>query len=171
MNAAVKGRRKAGLEQALSEVNDIVEQTYYLEQKVYEFTKTIEANKKKISKTLGRRNNLSVKVDNYTEFFVSKRVKPNVEFHTSQLKKSLSKETYKQVVDKEVKVTDINNLIKLLKEYDVPPREFKKYIETTDHAVNEEISRLIDIGDIEIDDIQGCYDVTFDEEIRVSKIK
>lgn len=152
------------------ETNDIVEQTYYLEQKIYEYTKTVNSNKAKISKSMGKRNNLNIKVDNDTEFFVTKNVKPEIEFFPEQLKKNLDKETYKKVSNKTVYVNDLKGLIKMLKSYGVSPKEFKKFISTSEEISKEEISRLIDIDEIGVEDILGCYDVKFNEEIRVKKL-
>lgn len=155
----------------ISQANDLVEQTFYLEQKVFEYTRKVNKNKERISRFMGRRNNLNVKVDERTEFFATKKVEPNIQFFPDKLKKKLDKNKYKDVVDKTITVDDYNALVRFLKTYKVPPKEFKKYLSVCDNVDNEKLSHLIDVGEIGIDDIQGCYNVEFEEEIRVKKIK
>lgn len=164
-------RTASKLKQMVSDMNDIVEQTFYLEQKVYEWGQKVAANKSRISKAMGKRNSLNIKVDENLSFDVTKRVESSLEFYPDQLTQKLDKDILKKVIKKTVIVKDQNGLVSFLKSYGVSPREFKRFIETTKEVDVEEIDRLVEIGEIQIEDLQGCYKVDFDEEIRVRKSK
>lgn len=155
----------------LAELHDIVEQTYYLEQKIFEFKQKVEANKEIIKKGLGKKNSLNVRVDDDLAFSVIKNTTLDVEFFPDEVRKKLGKEVYSKVVDKDVQLKDLDALIKCLKWYGVPPKEFKNHIKVSHKIDNEKITNLIDLGQISIADIEGCYKVDFDEDIRVRKTK
>jgi len=155
----------------LAELHDIVEQTYYLEQKVFEMNQKIESNKQYINKNLGEKNSLNVRVDNDLAFNVIKNTKLNIEFYPDQVKAKLGKEVYDKVVNKEVMVKDLDALIRCLKYYGVPPKEFKNHIIVNRKVDNEKIDNLIELEKISISDIEGCYSVEFNEDIRVRKVK
>lgn len=165
----MKALNKAAEE--IATLNDIIEQTFYLEQKIHEWKQKVESNKKYISKALGRKNSLDARIDENTSFNVQKKIDTKLHFFYEQLQKTLDKKTYNKVINKTVTIDDVNALIKTLKWYGVPPKEFKTYI-TVHHEVDiEKVDSLIEIGEISIDEIQGCYSVEFNEDIRVRKTK
>ena len=151
--------------------NDIVEQTFYFEQKVYEWSKKVRDNKILISKSMGRKNRLDVRIDNDLSFGVIKEKDTKIDFYSDQLKQNLDKKRYSEVVNKVLTIDDLSGLIKMLKKYGVPPKEFKKFISSEDYVDLEKIERLIEIGELEIKDLQGCYKAEFDEEIKIRKNK
>lgn len=155
----------------VEEFNDIVEQTFYFEQRKYELEKKIEANKQKILKGLGRRNRLQVRVDNNLAFEVLRTTHSKIEFHIEQLQQNLSKEHFKQICDTQVMIDDLKEFIKFLKRHGVKPEDFKTFITTTKSVNKDELDKLIELGDIEINDLQGSYTAEFEDEIRVKKIK
>ena len=151
--------------------NDIVEQTFYFEQKVYEWSKKVRDNKILISKSMGRKNRLDVRIDNDLSFGVIKEKDTKIDFYSDQLKQNLDKKRYSEVVNKVLTIDDLSGLIKMLKKYGVPPKEFKKFISSEDYVDLEKIERLIEIGELEIKDLQGCYKAEFNEEIKIRKNK
>lgn len=151
--------------------NDIVEQTYYYEQQVYELTKKLERNKAQINKGLGRDKKASVLVDEQTAFKVEKKVHTHIEFFPERLKEKLVKEKYDKVINKTVLVNDLDGLVKMLKEHGVSPKKFKEYITVKTEVDIDKVDNLIEMDEITIEDINGCYKVDFDEDIRVFKTK
>lgn len=151
--------------------NDIVEQTFYFEQKVYEWSKKVRDNKVLISKSMGRKNRLDVRIDDDLSFGVIKEKDTKIDFYSDQLRQNLDKKRYSEVVNKSITIDDLSGLIKMLKKYGVPPNEFKKFISSEDYVDLEKIERLIEIGELEIKDLQGCYRAEFNEEIKIRKNK
>lgn len=151
--------------------NDIVEQTYYYEQKVYELSKKVEKNKETINRGLGKKSKAEISVDESTAFKVVKNVQTHIDFFPEKLKGALEKEIFNKITNKTVLVNDIDGLIKMLKGYGVPPKEFKKFITVKTEVDIEKIDDLIEKDELTVDDINGCYKVEFDEDIRVMKTK
>lgn len=165
----IKPSKSTHLVESIATLNDIIEQTFYLEQKVYEWSKKVEKNKAKISEALGSRQRLSIRVDDNLSFDVVKKVDTQISFYEDQLKKSLDSETFLKVVDKRVVVTDFDGLIKFLRKNKVKPKEFKKFIETENTVNSESIDELLELGEIEIKDLHGCFKADFKDEIKVKK--
>lgn len=166
----MKALGKAVVKEVVS-LNDIIEQTYYLEQKVYELNKKIEANKVTIKKRFKDKTSLVARVDEDLEFTAVKNTNVKLEFYIDQLQKTLTKEQFNKVIEKTVVVDDLDGLIKTLKWYGVPPKEFKTYISTIKKVDEGRLDSLIEIGEIEAADLQGCYKAEFSEEIKIKKTK
>lgn len=169
MKAIYKAKNVVKLEK-MAEINDIIEQTYYFEQRAYELNNKIQANKSKISKYMGSAKKLDIQVDNDLKFSVRKNVIPKIEFYPEALKKKLPRDTYKQISQKKSYLINTKNLVKMLKKYGVPYDEFKKFLQTEEIIDYEKIDYLIEIGEIRIEDLHGCYRAEFDETITVRKI-
>jgi type 1 glutamine amidotransferase len=159
------------LKEQIANLNDVIEQTYYFEQKVFEWGNKVKVNKEKISKAMGNNKKLEVVVDEETAFKAVKTINTEVDFIPEKLKESLNKETFAKVVDKTVTINNLDGLIGMLKDYGVPPKRFKEFIKVKNDVSIEKIDNLIEMGEIEIEQIQGCYKVVFDEIIKVSKTK
>lgn len=155
----------------VANLNDIIEQTFYYEQKVFEWKNKVEENKKRIGKALGRKNQVVVKIDEQCEFVATKDIKTNISFIPDKLKNSLEGDIYKQTVNKTITIKELNNLISMLKSYGVPPKEFKKFLIVKEEVDIEKVDHLIEVGEVNIEDIQGCYTVEYEEEIKVRKTK
>ena len=84
-------------------------------------------------------------------------------WHLDKLKKKLSKETIKQVVNKTYTITDMQGLIKYLKECGVDPKKFKKYIDVQEELNEAELDRMYTMGEIDKKDIVGCYTMEVSE--------
>lgn len=159
------------LKRAIAELNDVVEQTYYFEQKVFEWTNKVKANKERIKRAMGKRDKFDVIPDDKNSFRAFKKVHTHIEFFPDKLKVSLEKEKYDKIVNKTVTVNDLDGLVKMLKDYGVPPKKFKEFINVQSAVSVEKVDNLVEMGDLNIDDIQGCFKVDYEEEIRVVKTK
>lgn len=159
------------MREMVATLNDVIEQTYYFEQKVFEWTKKVKDNKAKINKAMGRKESIIVVVDDSTEFKATKNVTTNIDFFPDKLKTTLSKELYDKVIDKTVVINDLENLVKMLKSYGVPPKEFKNFISVSTKVNVDNVDNIIEMGEINIEDIQGCYSASFEGDIKVFKTK
>ena len=163
-------KNKTKLAERATEVNDIVEQTFYFEQKVFEWSKKVESNKSLISKAIGRSNKVHVVIDEGLKFIAERRTEPKIEFFKEQLANSLSKSNYKKATDKIITIHDLSGLVKMLKEYGVPQKDFKRFIKQEIRVNENEINNLIELGEIELEDLQGCYKAEQNESIHIKRI-
>lgn len=160
------------LKEMVADLNDVIEQTYYFEQKVFEWSQKVSKNKEIIKKSMGNVNKIDVTIpDEKVAFRATKTVQTNIEFFPEKLKETLDKEKFAKVNNKTVVVNDLDGLVKMLKSYGIPPKQFKEFITVKNEISVEKIDNLIEMGEIEIDEIQGCYKVEFEEEIKVTKTK
>lgn len=151
------------------EFNDIVEQTYYFEQSAYELNKKIEKNKAYLLNNFGKNRRVDVRVDSKTAFTAMRETHTDIEIYREQLRKTLTKEQYGKVVDKTVTITNLSGLISMLKGYGVPPKHFKEFIKSTEEVNMEKLDQLMEIGEISMEHLQGCYKADFKEDVKIRK--
>lgn len=159
------------MNKAIDEANDIAEQTYYLEQKVYEWNQIIVKNKEKLSSKLGKRSRWDITIDDNNKFSITKDIKANISFFIEKLAIKLDKERYRKIVNRTVTIKNLEGLIKLLKKNGIDPKEFKSYINISETPNTEAIDTMMELEELTVDELVGCYSVKFDEKINVKKIK
>jgi hypothetical protein len=161
----------AKLKEMVASLNDMIEQTYHLEQTRFKIDNQIKSNKDKIIRAMGRSEKVDVVIDESTAFRATKTTNTNIEFFPDKLKDNLPKDTYKRIVVKNIGISDLNGLIEMLKEYGVSPKKFKEFIFVKESVSVEKVDNLIELGEITIDSIQGCYKVEYEDILKVSKTK
>lgn len=93
-------------------------------------------------------------------FKVTDVVRRSINFDVDALEKKLPKETARDVIVKSYKITDYKSLVAYLKQCNVDPKKFKQFIEVEKTVDTKTLDRLSDIGEINLNDIEGCYTVT-----------
>lgn len=89
-----------------------------------------------------------------------------------RLRKNLTKEQMKQVIDKTYTVTDMKGLTTYLKSCGVDPKKFKKFISVEEEVNEAKLSQMYDTGEIKKSDVAGCYDLKIGEPyIRLTEKK
>lgn len=102
---------------------------------------------------------------------VKKSCSTTINFLSEKLKKALSKEIYKDIIDVEYQVVDMKGLTKYLKSCGVDPKVFKKHIRKKETINKEKFNKYYDFGDIKMSDIKGCYTVKKSKPyIRITEI-
>jgi predicted DsbA family dithiol-disulfide isomerase len=161
----------AKFKELVSNLNDTIEQTYHLEQTKFKIDNQIRSNKNKIIKAMGSNTKLDVIIDNDAAFRATKTTNTHIEFFPDKLKENLPKNIYKKIINKTVKIKDVDGLIKFLKGYGVPAKDFKSFIETDEIINADKIDNLIEMEELEINSLQGCYKVDFEDILKVTKTK
>lgn len=91
------------------------------------------------------------------ELVVNKVQKTSVIFDIDALENNLSKEMYKEVIDKSYTITDIDGLIVYLKSCGVDPKVFKSFINVTKKVDEKKLDKLADLGLISKEQLKECY--------------
>ena len=92
------------------------------------------------------------------KYLLVKRIQSSsVKFDAEKLEKKLPKDICGDVIIKKHEVTDMQGLIRYLKECGVDPKVFKSFIATTKSVDIKELERLEEIGKISSEQIKGCY--------------
>lgn len=98
--------------------------------------------------------------------------KKRVVWYPDKLEKRLKKSLRNKVIQKRYFINDIDGLIEYLKEHDVDPKQFKKYLDVEKEVDNVAIDNLHNTGEISKKDIEGCYQVIKDKPyFKVSEVK
>lgn len=98
--------------------------------------------------------------------------KKRIVWYPDKLEKRLKKSLRNKVIQKRYFINDIDGLIEYLKEHDVDPKQFKKYLDVEKEVDNVAIDNLHNTGEISKKDIEGCYQVIKDKPyFKVSEVK
>lgn len=82
-------------------------------------------------------------------FSITKVESNKIIYDLEKLKKDLSKETYKGIVDKKITITNEELLFKTLKECGIPSSEVKKFL-SIEEVVNEKVlEQYLQVGKVE----------------------
>ena len=76
-----------------------------------------------------------------------------------KLEKKLDRKLFKEITKKKYQINDMENLVKYLKSCGVDSNKFKTFINVEKVVDQKKIDNLSKIGEIELDDLDGCYEV------------
>ena len=100
---------------------------------------------------------------NHVKLKVTRVRKKSITWDIDKLKKKLDKKVIKKIITKKYTINDMNGLVEYLKECGVNPKKFKKFL-TVDEELNDvELNRLYDLGEIDKEQVNGCYKVEMSE--------
>lgn len=97
-----------------------------------------------------------------------------IEWDIAKLKQNLKGESkiLKQIINKEVMITDLDSLIDLLKQHGVDPDDFKRCISVSESVNEEQLNQLHEIGEISTRWLKGTYKVKHGTSyIRMAEVK
>lgn len=152
--------------------SDFTEAVLLLHEKTQRF-KDVEARFKRIksecTETIGRYFNengieKSVTVDSDdvmpSVIKVSKVERSSVNFNADRVEKALEKELASKVISKRYEINDIHGMIAYLKTCGVDPKIFKSFLNVTKTVNVKELERLSELGEVDEEDLDGCFTVT-----------
>lgn len=79
-------------------------------------------------------------------------------YDAEKIEEKFDKEFCNEVINKTYIVNNIDGLVKLLKQNNVNPNQFKKFIEVEKTVSKEKLEQLFEIGDLSLEQLAGCYD-------------
>lgn len=83
-----------------------------------------------------------------------------VDFNVDMIEQIIDKDLFNEIVDKTYVVSDYNGLVKYLKSIGANPKVFKEFIQCEKQINKEKLNQLSELGDISLDDLEGCYTVS-----------
>lgn len=101
--------------------------------------------------------------DGNKTFKATQVIKRSIQFDARALSRKLPKAAKREVILKSYRISDYRGLVSYLKQCNVDPNIFKKFIEVERSVDAKLLDKLIDIGEVELKDIEGCYDVVESE--------
>lgn len=104
-----------------------------------------------------------------TSIVVTKIQRSNIFYNIPKLIKTLGKSKSNKVIKKNHTIIDMDGLIKYLQSLNANPSIFKKFIVTTKTVDEEALNQLGELGEVNLEDLKGCYKVSLsDPYYRIS---
>lgn len=139
------------------------------DQEDYKYKKTKLENE--IKKIYGKKDikTYSFKSDNtYYKATVVKQKKIN--FNVDMIQQIIDKEVFNEICDKKYELVDYEGLVEYVKSLGGSPKQFKSFIRCIKSINNNKLNQLSELGDISLDDLEGCYTVSENEGyIRITE--
>lgn len=169
MNRNVNHAR--GIAAALQAIGSTVEQTYHQEKTLHGLTHKVAKNKVEIKKALGTKDSASFKNAEGNEFLVSRKDSAVITFDAVKAKEKLDPKRFKAISNQKLMINDYAALIDLLKDYGVPPKEFKQFVEAEFTIDAEKLDHLLELEEITVEEIKEFSHAEFEDEIKIRKVK
>lgn len=94
---------------------------------------------------------------NFDGYKINKIQRVDVKFNVEKLEKRIDKNIADAIIEKEYLINDMQGLINYLKSCNVDPKIFKSFIQVSKKVNVKELEKLEELGDINIEDLKGCY--------------
>lgn len=176
------------LQRKTLEIKDSVRKLYNAQQEKKRFEKYYEEVRKKEQVAISNfmftnlpqeQNTFEIELDEGAEYYTNHvklsvtRVRTKkVTWFLDKLKKKLSKEVYKDIIDKTYTINDMPGLVKYLKSCGVNPKKFKQFVEVEEKLNETKLDTYYETGVLKKSDVAGCYDVKIGEPyIRLTELK
>jgi hypothetical protein len=125
-----------------------------------------------IKKIYGRRDikTYSFKSGESTYFKATIVKQKKVNFNVDMIQQIVDKEVFNEICDKKYELIDYEGLAEYVKSLGGSPKEFKSFVKCTKTINNNKLNQLSELGDISLDDLEGCYTVSENEGyIRITE--
>lgn len=94
-------------------------------------------------------------------FVVKKRCRTYIKWNFQKLAENLGNKLFRQIVNKKYIINNMPELIEYLKDCNVDPNVFKKYIDV-EYSLNEaELDNLESLGKVKAEQLEGCFNLSF----------
>lgn len=151
-------------------LDELILDTIEKEEMMNVLRKEVTNNKKIIEKELSKRKTYRHSIEKLGNTFEALRVERiYISYYADKLKEKLGKEKSNEVLDRQYIITDIDSLVKLLKNSGVEAKKFKKYLTIQEQVNKEKIRKLFEVGDITKEDLKGCYDAKLSVSVQLKK--
>ena len=98
-------------------------------------------------------------VEDPGKIVVKKIQSKKIIWDVEKMEEKLDPELINEIVVKDYKITDMDNLVKYLKECGVSPKKFKNFISVEKSVDKKKLDFLFETGEIKTSDLDGCYDL------------
>lgn len=109
----------------------------------------------------------------YKEVCCKKVTSKSVKFDADRLEKRIdNKEISKQIIKKDYVITDWNEIVKVMKKYNVDPNEVIPYIQVNKKVDIDKAEQMMKLGELDILSYKDCYSVSEKSSyLKVGEIK
>lgn len=104
---------------------------------------------------------------------VSQVRKVDIQWDLSKLKKTLSKQTYKEVINKSYEIIDFKGLSKYLKEFGVDPEVFRTFLSVSEKVDEKTLDQKEQLGEVNFEELKNnkCFSTICQKSYYQLRIK
>lgn len=152
------------------DVQQLIIETVAIEEQMKKISNKANTNRVMINEYFEKNNIDKLEVESTNGIITATKVeRVYVDYYPDKLEKNLDKEIFNLISTKEYEVNDIEGLIKLLKKYYVPPKEFKKHIVKKVQIQKQMIEKLFERGKIKKEDLDNTYKAKIVKSVMLKK--
>ena len=147
-------------------IEDNINRAYALKKKISEMNAQYDFIRSKIQQYFENEKNNKIKVNGVA---ATKRERIEIIYDIEKMREKIDRKLFNKITERTYFVTDIESLIVLMKEANIKPKNFKKYVKPQIKVNKDAIEKAYDVGDISKDDLQGCYTAKVTKYIELRK--
>lgn len=158
-----------------NKIHNLILETLELEEQAGKLLIDIDENKKKIQKYFDEKGvkvmevPVSETANQVTKVICKKSERANIKYDVDKLREKLSEELFIECTNRTYTITDINAMIKLVRDAGVSAKEFKALIESKITPNTQMLKHLYDAGEITMKDLKGAYTATISKSIKITE--
>lgn len=158
-----------------NKVHNLILKTLELEEQAGRLLLEIDENKKKIQKFFDEKGTKEIRIPvsetetSNTEVVCKKTERVTIKYDVEKLKEKLDNEIFMEITKRSYFITDINAMVKLMKDNDVKARDFKALIDANVSVDRAALKQLYDAQEITMADLKGTYTATINKSIKISE--
>lgn len=158
-----------------NKVHNLILDTFELETQAGKLLLQIDENKKQIQKFFDEKNINKMEVvvseteTNVTKIVCKKSERATIKYDVDKLKEKLDDEMFLEVTNRSYIITDINAMIKLMKDAGVKAKDFKALIEAKITPNSQAIKMLYDAGELTMKQLKDTFKATISKSIKISE--
>ena len=158
-----------------NKTHNLILETLELEEQTGKLLLQIDENKKKIQQYFDENGIKQMEVPvsetskRKTVVVCKKTERATVKYDVDKLKEKLDDEMFIEVTNRSYQITDIDAMIKLMRDAGVRARDFKALIEAKITPDTQAIKRLYDAGEITMKQLKGTFKATISKSIKISE--
>ena len=135
-------------------VKQVVEDIGALKIRITELEHMLSEKKKLIGTYFDKSGKTSLSSGNTTVYV---QTKTTIDYDIPAMKKKLDKELFNQIVEKKYIISDLKGFREYMDGLNVPMSDLKPFISVESSVNKEQLSRLYEVGELSLTDLDGCY--------------
>ena len=151
--------------------HNLILETLEKEAEVGRLLLEIDENKGKIQKYFDENGlkEVEVPVDTNRRIICKKSERATIKYDVDKIKQKLDDEMFIEVTKRAYTITNIDEMIKLVKSAGIKAKDFKALIDAKVTVDGQAVKRLYDAGEITLKTLKGTYTATISKSIKITE--
>lgn len=153
-----------------NKIHNLILETLEKETEIGNLLLQVDSNKEKIQKYFDEKGIKKEEIDVTSNLRVicKKTERATIKYDVEKLKQKLDDEMFIEVTNRSYTISDINAMIKLVKDAGIKAKDFKKLIIPKVTVDGQAVKRLYDAGEIDMKTLNGTFTATISKSIKIT---